>query len=607
MRRVLALGAVCALLACLSAGPVDSRAHAGGQVALVGVQPAAAARDGFMEIVAHPDDSLLFMNPDLHSEIASGVNVMTVVLTSAEGRAGIKDGHDPAEYVAARHLGLQASYAAMAGVPNSWGTSTLHIDGASLLLRTLTAQPHVRLVYLSLPDGLDPRSNLRLRSLTQLYADTSNRKCAWTTLSELPPFCYTHRDVVNVLAGLMRQFPEPVVLAQDPYPDARYWGDHPDHVAAARFADAAVRASGNRTVQVNYRDYNVSFTPVNLGGIPLLNKQQVFQLYAGYDYRVHIDEANYASWQKRMRYRWGRGVQWIDRGSDGKLRAYVVLSGQLYVWSQTAAGWDGPALVGSPPGGPLAQTLSVGGGEVLGFQPALNRLVSGRPHQVAGRWAVSWQSLGAPSLGYANRLGTPVLTYQDGRPVVVVRNGAGGVSVKCGSGAWQTLPMSGRGVQDGVAAVGGPGGLDIFGPTVKSILHWKQTGPCRFGYQGEIPNAHPGGPLTAARTSSGRPTVFYQEGGGLSIAEVTETGTTWSRPAAPAGAVISTLDERPEPVGGYSVPAPLGAASIGVPEVVTDASGHGMALVLGADGRLHVSTRGSWGMFGPWQVVGAAM
>lgn len=72
-----------------------------------------------LQVVAHPDDDLFFMNPDVSRSIAAGIEVTTVYLTSgeADGRneahgSGLEDTAVPADraaYAEARQNGIRGA------------------------------------------------------------------------------------------------------------------------------------------------------------------------------------------------------------------------------------------------------------------------------------------------------------------------------------------------------------------------------------------------------------------------------------------------------------------------------------------------------------------
>src|SRR5687767_9126872 len=70
----------------------------------------AAAQPTDLFIVAHQDDDLLFMNPDLQESIQAGRKVITVYLT-----AGNDGATDQTRYWQSRKYGELVAYVAMAG------------------------------------------------------------------------------------------------------------------------------------------------------------------------------------------------------------------------------------------------------------------------------------------------------------------------------------------------------------------------------------------------------------------------------------------------------------------------------------------------------------
>ena len=111
----------------------------------------AAQRD--MNIVAHQDDDILFMNPDIAHAIQGNHSILTVFLTA--GDAGI----GPA-YMVTREQAARAGYATMAGVPDSdssWTTLPVNIAGVPFVkmeqMKRAKGKAPIYLVFLRLPAG----------------------------------------------------------------------------------------------------------------------------------------------------------------------------------------------------------------------------------------------------------------------------------------------------------------------------------------------------------------------------------------------------------------------------------------------------------------------
>lgn len=99
-----------------------------------------------LNIVAHEDDDLLFMSPDLLHAIQSGRCVRTIFVTAG-------DNGENASYWQTREQGPLAAYAQMAGVANAWTQTDAGISGHPIAVFTLTAKPNISLAYMQLPDG----------------------------------------------------------------------------------------------------------------------------------------------------------------------------------------------------------------------------------------------------------------------------------------------------------------------------------------------------------------------------------------------------------------------------------------------------------------------
>lgn len=99
-----------------------------------------------LNIVAHEDDDLLFLSPDLLNDIKSDRCVMTVFLTAGDANLG-------SSYWKSREEGVKAAYAQMAGQSNSWRESSIQVNNRSVASFILRSDSTVTLVFMRLPDG----------------------------------------------------------------------------------------------------------------------------------------------------------------------------------------------------------------------------------------------------------------------------------------------------------------------------------------------------------------------------------------------------------------------------------------------------------------------
>ena len=593
-----------------------------------------------VQVVAHQDDDLLFMNPDVRDEVRSGRPTVTVFLTS--GEAGVADG---SRYAADRQAGTRAGYARMAGVPDDWTGEALSIDrDHQVELYALRARPQVRVVFVDLPEDSDGHADGGRHALTRLWQDRTEsvrvRTVVPTGAQVHRAFGYTRRDVLETLLALFTRYRPTVVRTQDTTPDPAYpqwlpWHDHPDHVVAARFTEEAAadyRASAGqpRFALVNYRDYNTERAPANLGPDQQRLKVEDFAAYLKHD-RLASNRGSYDRWPRRRYYRWPRGTTWATVDRAGGVHAFAVLAGRLTGWSRRADGtWSGPDDLGDP-GGDLAPAVTAA-------QTATGPVVCARrldDDTVACRDGARWTGLGSPNdqanQGSRSDLGLPVLAARaDGRLVLVVRRGGGGISRRdqvrpgeWGSG-WTSLP--GPDPRDGLAtAPGADGDVDVLASTGTEVVRV----PARDGVQ-RLDGQRPAGPPVAVCPAGGdrRVTVLYPVADTGELASTPRTGDgPWSKPAVfpgpgePGGpaavdlagrvAVVGrgvggrvAFTEQTTPGGAFPGWSDLGGATVDYPTAVVDRSGALVVLAVGPDGRLQVDERHPGAPFTGWRAVG---
>lgn len=549
-----------------------------------------------MQVVAHEDDDILFMNPDLQASIHMGAPVVTVFLT-----AGESDVADAPGYAASRQAGSRAAYARMAGVADQWRAEALPTGAGQVELYTLTARPELQLIFANLPDNNDPKAEGGKRALTRLWRDTGERVRIQTLVpaggAVHESYSYHRLDVVDLLLTLFKRFRPTLVRAQDAQPDMRYtqhwlpYHDHPDHVMAARFTGEAVRAyrSGGanpRLVQSDYRDYNVEEAPVNLTEAEQREKLDLFAVYAQHDSQVFAG-GSYDAWPRRMYHRWPLGTGWAALDSNGRVQAFLVQAGELLTWWQTADGWAGPVSLGDA-GGMLAASVSVvrgADGRLRVFARRLDETQIVTITQTAAgdprSWPAGWESLGSPnqdeSLSLQTELGAPVSALTPDGVVVFVRNAAGGVSAH-GKNGWTKL--GGSDVQDGLAACAVGGGVKLFAPTREHILSWDWPRP-----EPAVIDAK--GPRLVVACRADDPQVFVKRPG----------------VATPENALVVSADPRVSTIAQTGRDGEVDLAGTGIldtPVALRDAGGRIVLLGEGSDGRLMVNQQ-----FAGWQPVGS--
>ncbi|MCX4781714.1 PIG-L family deacetylase [Streptomyces sp. NBC_01264] len=260
-----------------------------GAVQARGVQPTAILRGAEPEGgcrrtligVAHQDDDLLFINPEIQRLVRARCFAGTVYLTA--GDAGLSFTAD--SYVRRREQGLRAAYARMAGVPDRWMRVDLPVRGRTLVSYVLAGRPDVRLVFLRLPDGF-PKGTGSPR-----HAQQSLLKLFRGLIPAMGPVdgsaSFTGEELVSVLAGVIAERKAERVLTLD-FDSATFGvgppnpADHSDHEMAGRYFRRAAFRTTPRLDATPYVGYGLPLLPGNLTPEQRRDKLAVYDVYAGY-------------------------------------------------------------------------------------------------------------------------------------------------------------------------------------------------------------------------------------------------------------------------------------------------------------------------------------
>ena len=152
---------------------------------------------GAMFFVAHEDDDLLFLNPDIAHAFADGRYIITVYFTagSCTGDTGEN------AYYLDREAGVRAAYARLANVANEWTV----IDQPVREVR-LTAEPRISLVFFRLHASKSEAGNvcdLAATNLRGLFNDgVTDADIALTSLDEV--HSYTRSQLFAAVTGPIR-------------------------------------------------------------------------------------------------------------------------------------------------------------------------------------------------------------------------------------------------------------------------------------------------------------------------------------------------------------------------------------------------------------------
>ncbi|HSN42878.1 MAG TPA: PIG-L family deacetylase, partial [Propionibacteriaceae bacterium] len=316
-----------------------------GQLVLVTPRAEAAVlacSGGVLNVMAHEDDDLLFASPDLLVDIDAKRCTSSLFLSA--GDAGYGD-----DYWQERERGSEAAFANMAGVSNSWTTSTVVLAGKSVRMRTLTAAPWLSLMFLRLPDGgpMGPGFASRgYQTIKKLLDGTISRITAVDGSAS-----YSASELRNAVLDAMRLKQSANVRTHDYVTSYGDDADHFDHHATAFVARDASSSFGSTHRLASYLGYDSSTWAANVSGTNLTRKTNAFAAYAAHDDEVDWDDYLSRGWLNRQYVIASSGPSVVaNAGPDLSATAGQLVtldatgswaSGSLsYSWAQTG----GPAV-----------------------------------------------------------------------------------------------------------------------------------------------------------------------------------------------------------------------------------------------------------------------
>ncbi|WP_063838095.1 PIG-L family deacetylase [Streptomyces yangpuensis] len=612
-----------ALLAALTVGAAGVTTWAHGDTDAHPAAPHAPLRPSVTEgtvlqLVAHPDDDLFFMNPDLSRSISTGIKVTTVYLTAGEsdGRNEARSPHlqdparpaDHAAYAEARQNGIRAAYAEMATGrrTSTWQrTSIPTAGGGSAEVDVLLDRPEVNLVWMQMREarsisGDNPDS---LRGLWDGKIPALGSQLASHT-PVTTPFTYTKDQAVQAIAGILARYKPTTIRTQDPTPGRTRpdgaFHDHQDHMYGARFVQAATERYAALTdrphfsVQ-NYVSYPNSSLPPTLDAKAAEEKLGYLKTYAWSDHqdwcgspagcgdRKTATRPTGAGWNQTIRYSRGESTTWMTEGTPGRLHAFAALDGQMAHWTRPGptADWQGPRfLPATAPGTTLDAGVSTarlpdGRIAVLATRTTLGTTAQDYRRDTVyalqsapGAGFGPWHSLGTPDTGDTSATtatGAPTAAVDTtGRITVYVRDSRRTLRARTqpapdtAFGPWQTL--GGTALQgDPVTATDRAGRRHLYAATDRTVLAWTQPAP-GAPLAGPFPTGLPAttGVLSATAHDDGVRLSFRRPGTGT----VTTTLATITAPAAApaAGPAAGPVLSPPADAGGEGGYGAVGTA-----------------------------------------------
>ena len=250
MRSLVALGLMCAA------------ATACGDNTLPDGPPLARSRA--VTLLAHQDDDLIFMQPDLLEALQRADGVTNVYVTAGNGTAGIAKAE-------VRDEGLRTAYAVATGhAPSDWDCGWITIAGHAAEHCRLPAAA-LSLVFLNYPDGgkvgEQPESLLHLWDGTVATATTVARR----------PATYDQAGLVATVAELLGDTQPAVIRTLEVA--ATHGTDHSDHMVVGALALLGAAQAGSTAELTSFRGYDVEDEPANTAATLVARSTTVLEHY----------------------------------------------------------------------------------------------------------------------------------------------------------------------------------------------------------------------------------------------------------------------------------------------------------------------------------------
>lgn len=253
-----------------------------------------------LNIVAHEDDDLLFLNPDLQKAIDAGDCIRSVYLTA--GDAGLKR-----LYWLGREKGSMTAYQKLFNQNSDLIERPIKLaDHQFISSATLINSTRLSLFYFRLPDGNINGQGFKSSGYHSLKSLNSGKIAHLDSVDNQSS--YSDKQLVEALTSIMETYHPLEVRTQADQPEIAKIKDHSDHIAAGQYAQRAFnKYSAKATSQIKYYiGYPFILKPENIYDDDLKRKEEVFLTYSNYDDAVchnHSDcaqKSNYGAFLKRQ-------------------------------------------------------------------------------------------------------------------------------------------------------------------------------------------------------------------------------------------------------------------------------------------------------------------
>lgn len=197
-------------------------------------------------VVAHQDDDLLFMQPDLSGAIHRGSPTTIVYVTAGDGGVGL-------DYAATRVAAAKSAYGWLGG-SQAWQCRWISLAGHAAQRCDLPATD-LALVFLGYPDG--GVAGDRSDSLLRLWEGTIDHA---NTVAEHAA-SYDRKGLIDALGEIIALTRPAIIRTLEI--SAMHGPDHSDHMLVGALTILAAAHEHSSAAILSYRGYNVNYEPPN--------------------------------------------------------------------------------------------------------------------------------------------------------------------------------------------------------------------------------------------------------------------------------------------------------------------------------------------------------
>jgi len=235
-----------------------------------------------LNVVAHQDDDLLFINPDTLHDIKAGHCVRTIYVTAGDA------GTSGQFYWLSREQGSEAAYSKMTGSDDIWIQRIVKLaDNEYISVSNPRGNSKVSLIFMHLPDG-----NIKGQGFAASHFE-SLEKLETGNIGSMEAVysgsTYSSTQLTDALTVLMHAYQPSEIRTQANYGSAMY-PDHSDHLAVGRYVTRAYsqyetqQYENKVIVPINYYiGYPMHAFPENVAGANLQSKEDAFFAYGKFD------------------------------------------------------------------------------------------------------------------------------------------------------------------------------------------------------------------------------------------------------------------------------------------------------------------------------------